>query len=257
MPIEPMSSRRRCAALLCLLLTPAWLPARDTAFAKQEFAERRGRLADLVPDGLALVFGGEERDDNVRFRQAPDFYYLTGVEQPGTVLLVNGVTRRATLFAPRLPGAPPEAGLFDPDVQARYGIEVLPLKSFFGSLDRAAARPGVRRLYLPLTPPDDQLHARPARAGPALGVTIGRERACLWAGRQTGRRLWGVGTGHDGGRVDGARFRLHIGKSGCPAAVASERRVVDFGLLPTTTPCPPDRPTRRREAERNSMAEAS
>jgi Xaa-Pro aminopeptidase len=153
------SHRSAVVPLLLLLLLPARLPAQDSAFAKEEFAARRARLVELIPDGAALVFGGEDHGDNVRFRQAPDFFYLTGIEQPGTVLLVSGVTKRAIVFAPRQPGDA-DAGLLDSTAQSRRGIEVLPMESFFAWLARTVARPGVRKLYLPLTPPDDQLHAR-------------------------------------------------------------------------------------------------
>jgi Xaa-Pro aminopeptidase len=153
------SHRSAVVPLLLLLLLPARLPAQDSAFAKEEFAARRARLVELIPDGAALVFGGEDHGDNVRFRQAPDFFYLTGIEQPGTVLLVSGVTKRAIVFAPRQPGDA-DAGLLDSTAQSRRGIEVLPMESFFAWLARTVTRPGVRTLYLPLTPPDDQLHAR-------------------------------------------------------------------------------------------------
>ena len=154
------SHRSALIPLLLLLLLPAGLPAQDSAFTKEEFAARRARLVALIPDGAALVFGGEDHGENVRFRQAPDFFYLTGIEQPGSVLLVSGVTKRAVVFAPREPGGGADAGLLDSTAQARRGIEVLPMESFFASLARAVGRPGVRTLYLPLTPPDDQLHAR-------------------------------------------------------------------------------------------------
>jgi Xaa-Pro aminopeptidase len=156
-----MPSRLRCLALfhvLLVLAVPAGLPAQDTAFAKQEFAARRARLMELVPDGVALVFGGEEHGYNVRFRQSPDFFYLTGIEQSGTVLLVNGVTKRAVVFAPGQSGAGESQA--DSTAGDRYGIDILPIGRFFGGLDRAVNRPGVRKLYLPVTPPDDQLHAR-------------------------------------------------------------------------------------------------
>jgi Xaa-Pro aminopeptidase len=174
-----MPSHRSVATvpLLLLLALPAVLPAQDSAFAKEEFAARRARLVALMPDGAALVFGGEDHGDNVRFRQAPDFFYLTGIQQPGTVLLVSGVTKRTIVFAPRQPGAGEDSGLPDSTAQARLGIEVLPMESFFAGLARTVAQPGVRKLYLPLTPPDDQLHARMearmleamARDNPVLG----------------------------------------------------------------------------------------
>jgi len=152
--------RSALVPLLLLLLLPAGLPAQDSAFAKEEFAARRARLVELIPDGAALVFGGEDHGENVRFRQAPDFFYLTGIEQPGTVLLVSGVTKRAIVFVPRQPGDGADAGLLDSTAQARRGIEVLPMESFFAGLARTVGWPGVRKLYLPLTPPDDQLHGR-------------------------------------------------------------------------------------------------
>ena len=122
--------------LLLLLLLPAGLPAQDSAFTKEEFAARRARLVELIPDGAALVFGGEDHGENVRFRQAPDFFYLTGIEQPGSVLLVSGVTKRAIVFAPRQPGAGADAGPLDSTAQARRGIEVLPMESFFATLKK-------------------------------------------------------------------------------------------------------------------------
>ena len=149
----------RCLALLpsLLLALSAELPAQDTSFARQEFAARRARLLERITDGVALIFAAEEHGYNVRFRQSPDFFYLTGIEEPGTVLLLNGVTKQAMIFARQPPGT--DASAVDSTAR-RYGIAILPLGSFFGSLDRAVSPSDVRKLYLPLTPPDDQLHAR-------------------------------------------------------------------------------------------------
>ena len=40
-----------------------------------------------------MVLGGIEHHLPIRFRQSPDFYYLTGLEEPGAVLVLNGVTK--------------------------------------------------------------------------------------------------------------------------------------------------------------------
>ena len=77
------------------------LPPRT--FDKAEFAARRAKLLARIPDGIAVVLGGIEHPYPVRFRQSPDFYYLTGLKEPGTVLVLNGVTKNAAVFALKRP----------------------------------------------------------------------------------------------------------------------------------------------------------
>jgi len=72
----------RALPFLALLLLPGALAAQDS-LARTEFAARRARLIAMIPDGIAVILGGEEHPDAVRFRQSPDFYYLTGIEEPG------------------------------------------------------------------------------------------------------------------------------------------------------------------------------
>ncbi len=141
-------SRQRLLALL--LLWPLAVSAQDSSFATEEFQARRGRLFERMPDGIGVVFGAEESGLNVRFRQSPDFYYLTGMEQPGAVLLLNGITRSATVYLP---------GPVGDDLAKRYGLGVESIDGFFTALG-LNARETVGKLYLPLTLPDDQLHAR-------------------------------------------------------------------------------------------------
>jgi Xaa-Pro aminopeptidase len=46
------------------------------------------------------------------------------------------------------------------NAQDRYGITVLPMESFYTFLSFAGNNAAVRKLYLQLTPPDEQIHAR-------------------------------------------------------------------------------------------------
>ncbi|MBI4376511.1 MAG: aminopeptidase P family protein [Elusimicrobia bacterium] len=68
-------------------------------------ALRRG-LEKRLPDGLILLSGGNpitrNFDVDFAFRQRSDFLYLTGVEEPGCLLLIDPAKRRHTLFMPRL-----------------------------------------------------------------------------------------------------------------------------------------------------------
>src|SRR5688572_32884861 len=70
-------------------------------FNKTEFAERRAKLFEKIPDGIAILFAAKSQHYPVKFRQSPDFYYLTGIEEPGAVLVMIGPNKSSILFAPR------------------------------------------------------------------------------------------------------------------------------------------------------------
>lgn len=103
------STQRSVLALLalttCLTVLPT-LPAAaagafDPAFPIDEFAARRDRLFDEIDDGVMVFLGALPRADYHGFRQNNTFLYLTGVETPGAVLVLDGGRRRSTLFIPR------------------------------------------------------------------------------------------------------------------------------------------------------------
>ena len=91
------------------------------------------------------MLGGIEHPYPMRFRQSPDFYYLTGLEEPGAVLVLNGVTKNAAVFALKRPQfgfrrlRPGSATWRMP--QERYGIAVQPMESFFTFLSFTAVTP--------------------------------------------------------------------------------------------------------------------
>ena len=60
------------------------------AGAAPEFAARRANLRKAMPDGVLVLFGNKESDDlHDPFFQQTDFYYLTGWEEPGAILIVT------------------------------------------------------------------------------------------------------------------------------------------------------------------------
>ena len=76
-------------------------PLFTSDFPPEEFAARRAKVFDAIgAEGLALVQGAPAPEGYLRFRQANDFYYLCGVEVPHAYLLLDGASRRATLFLP-------------------------------------------------------------------------------------------------------------------------------------------------------------
>src|SRR5262245_4175419 len=64
----------------------------------EEFAARRARVMAEIGDAIAVVQGAAERPAEAPFRQNNQFFYLTGVEVPRALLLLDGRTKKSTLF---------------------------------------------------------------------------------------------------------------------------------------------------------------
>jgi hypothetical protein len=106
---------------LLLLLAGAWpasaeRPLFTDAFPLEEFAERRARVMDRIGEGIAILQGAPEPPAYVRFRQNNHFFYLSGVEVPRALLLLDGRTRTVTLFLPP----------WDPQVERSEGPLLVP-----------------------------------------------------------------------------------------------------------------------------------
>ena len=70
-------------------------------FSAEEMKGRRARVAAAIgSSALAVVQGAAKNPTHDLFRQANDFYYLTGVEVPHAYLLIDGKSGRACLFLP-------------------------------------------------------------------------------------------------------------------------------------------------------------
>ena len=82
-----------CGVALCV--TPAFSA---DSFDKQEFAARRARLMEKIGDGAAVILGADTPANDNDFRQGHDFFYLTGLELPDAVLVVDGLRKESVLF---------------------------------------------------------------------------------------------------------------------------------------------------------------
>ena len=116
-------------------------------FNKAEFVARRTKLFEKIPDGVAVIFASKSQHYPVKFRQSPDFYYLTGIEEPGAVLVMVGPNKSTILFVPRRSEPQIRAegpGLWQMDKKEEvYGLtrvqpieEFLPTVQFFGQRAR-------------------------------------------------------------------------------------------------------------------------
>ena len=152
------------AFLLALLTIVEHTNARaQPAFDKAEFAARRAKVFEKIGDGIAIVLANAEHPYAVRYREAPDFFYLTGIEEPGAVLILLGKQKQAIVVAAKKPEWKVSAegpGIRDmPDAAKIYGItRVSPMENLYGSLNFQSN--GVKKLYVPLTPPDQLEYAR-------------------------------------------------------------------------------------------------
>ena len=86
--------------VLSLVLTVVlWAgPAAAAGFDRAEYAARRARLMDCIPDGAAVLLGATPPAGDHEFRQGHDFLYFTGVEVPSAFLVIDGTTRESVLF---------------------------------------------------------------------------------------------------------------------------------------------------------------
>jgi Xaa-Pro aminopeptidase len=66
-----------------------------TSFSPKFFHGNRSKLGQLYADGAPIVIGAhgllqKSRDEAYPFRQESNFWFLTGVDEPGVVLVING-----------------------------------------------------------------------------------------------------------------------------------------------------------------------
>ena len=66
----------------------------------QEFARRRKELAKQLKTGYALLWARINEPEAAPYREDNDFYYYTGLQDEGAVMLMNNSTGEVTIFEP-------------------------------------------------------------------------------------------------------------------------------------------------------------
>src|SRR6185503_7043028 len=124
-------------------------------FPPEEFAARRAKVVAEIGDGVAIMQGTAERRGESPLRQSNQFFYLTGVTEPRAFLIVDGRTKKSTLYiAPSTPqrerAIGPYLGVNDAS-RKLTGIDVIaPRDSFTAAVTRIAA--DKRIIFLPMRP---------------------------------------------------------------------------------------------------------
>src|SRR5688500_15747646 len=98
----------RNAALLLMLLALTAVPARaqsdvpiyQTDFPPEEFKARWAQVYERIGNAVAVVQGVGQTPGFIFPRQHNEFYYLSGVETPGSYIMLDGRNKTATLYLP-------------------------------------------------------------------------------------------------------------------------------------------------------------
>lgn len=67
-------------------------------FEKNEYVRRREKLMDMIPDGIAVFRGAPLPEGVSQFFQYNNIMYFAGLEIPNVILIIDGVSRKSTLF---------------------------------------------------------------------------------------------------------------------------------------------------------------
>jgi Xaa-Pro aminopeptidase len=99
-------NRFRCLAVAVWALFPAavsgqGVPEYQSDFPPEEFKARWAKVFDRIGDRAAAVVQGMPLTNGfIVPRQSNEFYYLCGIETPHSYLVLDGKTRKATLYLP-------------------------------------------------------------------------------------------------------------------------------------------------------------
>jgi len=109
-----------------------------------------------IGDAVAVIQGTTERPGEQPLRQANQFFYISGVVEPRAILLIDGKTKRTTLFLnprnERRENNMLGPGLYPGDEAARAtGIDSVQPRDAFKAAIEAIAKEG-RTIYTPFRP---------------------------------------------------------------------------------------------------------
>lgn len=178
-----------------LLLLPVFCvpmaaqPVFTNVFPPEEFAARRTKVMERIGDAVAIVLGTTEPPGEVPLRQNNQFHYLCGVVEPRAILVIDGKTKKTTLFLnPRNPARETSAfgpGLYPGDEAAKAtGIDaVLPRVSAIGGRGGAPPATSEFQAMVDTLAAEGRTFYTPFRAE-VLGSISSGDPDALWRGNK-------------------------------------------------------------------------
>ncbi|MBK9532860.1 MAG: Xaa-Pro peptidase family protein [Ferruginibacter sp.] len=88
-----------CCVLL-LVTGPSFSQTMWKYFSPEDFEARRKKVMEKIGDGVLVLQAAEMTEAYIKFRQDNNFYYLTGVEVPDAVLILDGKRKESILLVP-------------------------------------------------------------------------------------------------------------------------------------------------------------
>jgi Xaa-Pro aminopeptidase len=159
-------------------------PVFTDVFPPDEYAARRTRVMAKIGEGVAVLEGTTERPGEQPLRQGNQFFYLTGVVEPRALLIMDGRTKRSTLFLnprnERRDNGMYGPGLYPGDEAAKAtGIESVLPRDEFAKMMAEIGKEG-RAIYTPYRP---EVLSSASAEGP---VGLARaNKSDSWDGRPT------------------------------------------------------------------------
>jgi Xaa-Pro aminopeptidase len=96
-----MKSTRIIGCMILLFLsTDLFAQTMWKYFSPEDFEARRKKVMEKIGDGVAVLVGAELTESYTKFRQDNNFYYLSGVEVPDAVMIIDGKNKRSILLVP-------------------------------------------------------------------------------------------------------------------------------------------------------------
>ena len=147
---------------VCVLQTPLF--SQRVGFSREEMTRRREALMDRVDGGMIVMFGDCMPTPGGHFRQDNDFYYFTGVEDTGAIVIMAPNTKESFLFLPRqTPREMMVEGenlLMDEEAKQKTGFsDIYPVTYFDEFIARNARRYGLT-FHVRVSPRDSVDNAR-------------------------------------------------------------------------------------------------
>ena len=170
--------------LAAILLLSICIPTNaQLIFEKEEYAARRAKLMDQIPDGMLILRGAPLPASFIQFYQYNDLMYFSGVEIPDVILVIDGRERESTLFFTISEDHAKSEGIdlrVVRDPISVTGIEhVLPLEDFTSFLDRSVKN--CKTIYAPFSA--NELMAEVSREkNRSLQISMTEDE---WDGRET------------------------------------------------------------------------
>jgi Xaa-Pro aminopeptidase len=163
-------------------------------FPASEFRERRAKVFERIGrNAFALIQGAASAESPQVFRQSNEFYYLSGIEAPHAYLLLDGRSRKTTVYLPhRDPARERQIGsLVSAEdaavIMERAGVEeVYGVEALAKHLSSAQIHLPAPTLYVPFSPSEGAFGSRDERLR-----QIGEMASDPWDGRpsRTGQLL--------------------------------------------------------------------